>query len=160
MDFSHVMKKIRNDISKSGKNKYDKRNLTHKENKIYWEHWRNAYLLRIPVLSSNSIELFNSEPFSSPRPSLYFLIKCNISLSKTSSARWFCIFKYGWGTIKQRFYEHSFSTYTCGTFTIDNIYDPKRSKISIIMDFSHVMKKIRNNISKSGKNKYDIKECS
>jgi hypothetical protein len=35
-----------------------------------------------------------------------------------------------------------------GTFTIDNIYDPKRSKISIIMDFSHVMKKIRNNISK------------
>lgn len=44
MDFSHVMKKIRNNISKSGKNKYDKRNLTHKENKIYWEHWRNAYL--------------------------------------------------------------------------------------------------------------------
>jgi hypothetical protein len=24
-----------------------------------------------------------------------------------------------------------------GTFTIDNIYDPKRSKISIIMDFIH-----------------------
>jgi hypothetical protein len=38
------MTKIRNNISKSGKNKYDKRNLTHKENKIYWEHWRNAYL--------------------------------------------------------------------------------------------------------------------
>jgi hypothetical protein len=44
MDFSHVMKKIRNNISKSGKNKYNKRNLTHKENKIYWEHWWNAYL--------------------------------------------------------------------------------------------------------------------
>ena len=43
--------------------------------------------------------------------------------------------------------------HTRGTFTIDNIYDPKRFKISIIMDFSHVMKKIRNNISKSGKNK-------
>jgi hypothetical protein len=42
-----------------------------------------------------------------------------------------------------------------GTSTIDNIYDPKRFKISIIMDFSHVMTKIRNNISKSGKNKYD-----
>jgi hypothetical protein len=44
MNFSHVMKNIRNNISKSGKNKYDKRNLTLKENKIYWEHWRNAYL--------------------------------------------------------------------------------------------------------------------
>ena len=45
MDFSHAMKKIRNNISKSGNNQYCKRNVTKKNNcNIYWEHWRNAYL--------------------------------------------------------------------------------------------------------------------
>jgi hypothetical protein len=41
------------------------------------------------------------------------------------------------------------------TFTISNIYDPCSPEISVIMDFSHTMKKIRNNIYKSGKNNYD-----
>lgn len=40
-------------------------------------------------------------------------------------------------------------------FTISNIYDPCSPEISIIMDFSHTMKTIRNKIYKSGKNNYD-----
>lgn len=39
---------------------------------------------------------------------------------------------------------------TMKTMSCSNIYDPNLPKISIIMDYSHVMKKIRNNVLKSG----------
>lgn len=42
---------------------------------------------------------------------------------------------------------------TMKTMIFRNIFDPTLPKISIIMDYSHVMKKIRNNISKSGHSK-------
>lgn len=43
MDFSHVMKKIRNNINKSGLASYNKRNLLHGENPIHWNHWKSAF---------------------------------------------------------------------------------------------------------------------
>lgn len=42
------------------------------------------------------------------------------------------------------------TSFTMKTMLIKNIFDPKAPKISIIMDYSHLMKKIRNNILKSG----------
>lgn len=41
-------------------------------------------------------------------------------------------------------------TDTLKTMLLANLYDPLKPKIAIIMDFSHVIKKIRNNLSKSG----------
>ena len=43
MDYSHVIKKIRNNICKSGSMGYHKRNLLHDQNYIHWDHWKNAY---------------------------------------------------------------------------------------------------------------------
>ena len=44
MDYSHVIKKVRNNINKSGRLDTYKRHLTHKGCKIYWEHFVNAYI--------------------------------------------------------------------------------------------------------------------
>ena len=43
MDYSHVMKKIRNNISKSGTSLSHKRHLQLDSNSILWEHWYKAY---------------------------------------------------------------------------------------------------------------------
>jgi len=42
MDFSHVVKRIRNNINKSGNGETFKRNLYFKQH-IHWEHWIQAY---------------------------------------------------------------------------------------------------------------------
>ena len=39
---------------------------------------------------------------------------------------------------------------TITTVTLSNVFDPSMPKLTIIMDYSHMMKKIRNNVSKSG----------
>jgi hypothetical protein len=44
MYYSHIMKKIRNTISKNGKQNTYTRHLLHKGKYIYWEHFKNAYL--------------------------------------------------------------------------------------------------------------------
>lgn len=44
MDISHVLKKIRNNISKSGKATCCKRHLTIKDKFIEWDHFKEAYL--------------------------------------------------------------------------------------------------------------------
>lgn len=44
MDFSHMMKKIRNNICKSGEGNLSKRRLQHKDQYIEWDHFRKAYL--------------------------------------------------------------------------------------------------------------------
>ena len=43
MDYSHAMKKIRNNISKSGTSLSHKRHLQLDSNSILWEHWYKAY---------------------------------------------------------------------------------------------------------------------
>ena len=43
MDYSHVMKKVRNNISKSGTSLSHKRHLQLDSNSILWEHWYKAY---------------------------------------------------------------------------------------------------------------------
>lgn len=43
MDYSHVMKKIRNNCCKSGLRSGHKRKLTHHSSLILWEHWVQAY---------------------------------------------------------------------------------------------------------------------
>lgn len=62
------------------------------------------------------------------------------------------IHKYWWCPNKQRLCQDSFGGYqvsTTKTMRIPNIYSPKSPNIIFIMDYSHVIKKIRNNISKS-----------
>ena len=44
MDYSHIMKKIRNNVSKSGKKETYKRHLLYKGHYIYWEHFISAYM--------------------------------------------------------------------------------------------------------------------
>ncbi|KAK6178389.1 hypothetical protein SNE40_013184 [Patella caerulea] len=44
MDYSHVFKKIRNNISKSGDDTFCKRHLKCGKNFIEWSHFRKAYL--------------------------------------------------------------------------------------------------------------------
>jgi len=44
MDFSHVVKKIRNNLLKSGGATFCTRHLKFEEESIEWEHFRNAYL--------------------------------------------------------------------------------------------------------------------
>ena len=43
MDYSHVIKKIRNNINKSGSMPYNKRNITLNGNYIHWNQWKSAY---------------------------------------------------------------------------------------------------------------------
>ncbi|XP_063435277.1 uncharacterized protein LOC134716277 [Mytilus trossulus] len=49
MDYSHVMKKIRNNISKSGLLNTHKKVLKFESNHIFWEHWYKAYQWDIAV---------------------------------------------------------------------------------------------------------------
>ena len=44
MDYSHIMKKIRNNILKSGKQETYKRNILLKTTNIYWQHFASAYM--------------------------------------------------------------------------------------------------------------------
>lgn len=44
LDYSHIMKKIRNNILKSGKQETYKRNILLKTKNIYWEHFVSAYM--------------------------------------------------------------------------------------------------------------------
>ena len=44
MDYSHVMKKIRNNVSKSGFKPVHKKQLLFKGHHIIWEHWYKAYI--------------------------------------------------------------------------------------------------------------------
>lgn len=44
MDISHTVKKIRNNVSKSGDSEFCKRRLKHKDKFIEWSHFRQAYL--------------------------------------------------------------------------------------------------------------------
>ena len=43
MDYSHVIKKIRNSIYASGPSTGDRRNIIHPSGPIYWQHFRDAY---------------------------------------------------------------------------------------------------------------------
>ena len=47
MDYSHVIKKIRNNINKSGSMPYNKRNITLNGNYIHWNQWKSAYSCNI-----------------------------------------------------------------------------------------------------------------
>lgn len=49
------------------------------------------------------------------------------------------------------------SSDTITTVTFPNVFDHTQPKITIIMDYSHLIKKIRNNISKSGHMKHHKK---
>lgn len=55
MDYSHVMKKIRNNILKSGHFQYNKKLLYFNDKFIVWDHWLKAYQWDI---SSNTLKVY------------------------------------------------------------------------------------------------------
>lgn len=55
MDYSHLMKKIRNNISKSGNSDKHTKNLMYKGKMIFWEHWCKAYLWDT---STNTLKIY------------------------------------------------------------------------------------------------------
>ncbi|XP_053409240.1 uncharacterized protein LOC128559964 [Mercenaria mercenaria] len=55
MDYSHVMKKIRNNLSKSGHSQSHKKLLMYNDNCIIWEHWFKSYQWDVTV---NSLKVY------------------------------------------------------------------------------------------------------
>ncbi|XP_060559921.1 uncharacterized protein LOC132719970 [Ruditapes philippinarum] len=55
MDYSHLMKNIRNNISKSGNTNKHTKHLMYKGKDIFWEHWCKAYLWDT---SNNALKIY------------------------------------------------------------------------------------------------------